>query len=229
MGNRKAVVILSGGMDSAVLLHHVARHSTHVRALSFDYGQRHRKELDQARLIVQDLMSRGLPNIEELGWTPVDLSAIRPLIAKGSQTGEEEVPEGHYAEESMKLTVVPNRNMIMLSVAIGYAITLGYDTVAYGAHAGDHTIYPDCRGSYVEAMAEAIRLCDFDPPTLRAPFVEMGKHEVCRLGRVLGVPFELTWSCYKGGEKHCGKCGTCVERKEAFVLANVHDPTEYAA
>jgi 7-cyano-7-deazaguanine synthase len=128
----------------------------------------------------------------------------------------------------MRVTVVPNRNMILLAVAIGHAIASGADAVAYGAHAGDHAVYPDCRPAFAEAMAEAAGLCHYDPGvTLLRPFIDRTKADIVRLGAALGVPFALTWSCYEGGVRHCGRCGTCVERREAFTLAGVPDPTEY--
>jgi 7-cyano-7-deazaguanine synthase len=140
------------------------------------------------------------------------------------------VPEGHYEEESMKQTVVPNRNMILLALAGAWAISTKSDAIAYAAHSGDHAIYPDCRPEFTEAMSDALRLCDWHEVKLMRPFLyptPMSKADIVKLGTSLGVPFELTWSCYKGGEKHCGKCGTCVERVEAFQLAGVEDPTEY--
>lgn len=214
------LVILSGGMDSSVLLYQLHREGHDVSALSFDYGQRHRKELDCAR----DLCARlGVP------WALADLSSLRALLSSALTSGGAEVPDGHYAEASMKATVVPNRNMIMLSVAAGVAISQGRGAVAYAAHAGDHAIYPDCRPAFADALSEVLEVCDYEPVELMRPFVELTKADLVRLGHELGVPFEATWSCYKGGDLHCGACGTCVERREAFVLARgVPDPTTYA-
>jgi 7-cyano-7-deazaguanine synthase len=206
-------------MDSAVLLTQEKSLWQDPVALSFDYGQRHKKELRYAQEFASKLL---VPH------RVVDLSAIRPLIGQGSQTGDDPVPEGHYADENMKITVVPNRNMIMLSVAVGHAIAIGAKRVAFAAHRGDHDIYPDCRGTFVETLNEAVHLCDWSPPSISAPFISMSKADICRTGAALGVDFRLTWSCYKGEALHCGKCGTCVERKEAFQLANVPDPTEYS-
>jgi len=138
------------------------------------------------------------------------------------------VPAGHYTNETMKLTVVPNRNMIMLSVAIGWAVSGKADAVAYAAHAGDHTIYPDCRPAFIEAIRQAAALCDWHRVELLTPFVGKTKRDIVRLGAELDVPFGQTWSCYVGGEVHCGRCGTCVERREAFKSAGVDDPTVYA-
>lgn len=137
------------------------------------------------------------------------------------------VPEGHYEDESMKSTVVPNRNMILLSIATAGSIASGLEGVAYAAHAGDHAIYPDCRPAFADAMNEAIKLCDYTSQRLVRPFVSLTKADIVKAGAALGVPFERTWSCYNGGATHCGKCGTCVERIEAFKLAGVSDPTDY--
>lgn len=214
----KIVMILSGGMDSSTLLWHLLNEGHKVKTLSFDYGQRHRKELDHAAIIADRAM---------VAHEVVDLSALTPFIAQGSQVGSDAVPDGHYAAETMKTTIVPNRNMIMLSVAVGHAITLKFDAVAYGPHGGDHTIYPDCRAEFVEALGRAIFLCDWHKIKLLAPFLCYSKADLVRIGSGLGVPFDMTWSCYKGGELHCGTCGTCVERKEAFVIGGVIDPTRY--
>ena len=129
----------------------------------------------------------------------------------------------------MKSTVVPNRNMILLSIAAGHALSIGAQQIAYAAHSGDHAIYPDCRNEFADAMAEAIRLCDWSPLELSRPFVDWSKADIVRRGAALKLPFETTWSCYKGGATHCGRCGTCIERREAFDLAGVHDPSEYAS
>jgi 7-cyano-7-deazaguanine synthase len=137
------------------------------------------------------------------------------------------VPHGHYTDESMKQTVVPNRNMLMLSVAVAWAISVKADSVCYGAHAGDRAIYPDCREEFASAFNTAALLADWHQVSLSRPFVDMSKAEIVTLGRTLEVPFGQTWSCYEGGEKHCGLCGTCVERAEAFREAAVEDPTEY--
>jgi 7-cyano-7-deazaguanine synthase len=215
----KVVAIYSGGMDSTVLLYHLRSQGYDVRALSVDYGQRHRKELDSARSIC---------HMVGISHEVADLRGITHLLKGNSLTASEiEVPEGHYAEESMKVTIVPNRNMIMLSVAIGYAISLGAQYVAYGAHAGDHTIYPDCRPEFAAALNTAALLADWHQVELLRPFVRLTKSEIAKRGAELNVPFELTWSCYKGGERHCGLCGTCVERAEAFNLAGLQDPTDY--
>ena len=188
-------------------------------ALSIDYGQRHRCELVRAAQICKQA---GVPH------HTADLSAVQPLLAGSSLTSPEiEVAEGHYTQENMKTTVVPNRNMILLSLATGYGLSIGAQQVAYAAHSGDHAIYPDCRNEFADAMAQAIELCDWNQITLNRPFVDWTKADIARRGAELAIPFDLTWSCYKGGELHCGRCGTCIERREAFDLAGVKDPTEY--
>lgn len=216
----KSLVIYSGGLDSTVLLYHLRQAGGDVAALSVNYGQRHARELDQAATIC------GLIDTDH---KIADLSSIRPLLSGSSLTSPEiAVAEGHYTEESMKTTVVPNRNMILLALATGHALSIGADQVAYAAHRGDHAIYPDCRNEFADAMAAVMRLCDWREVGLCRPFVDCTKAEIVGRGAELGVPFALTWSCYKGGEMHCGRCGTCIERREAFYLAEVEDPTPYA-
>jgi 7-cyano-7-deazaguanine synthase len=215
----KALVLFSGGLDSTVLATQLQADGVETRLLSIDYGQRHAKELDKAEKIAHAL---GLPH------RILRLPDLGPLLGGSSLTDDQvELPEGHYAEESMKATVVPNRNMILLALAGGHALSIGFDTIAYAAHAGDHTIYPDCRPEFADAMEKALGLADWQNLNLHRPFVNFSKEELVRKGNELGAPLELTWSCYAGREEHCGKCGTCVERKEAFALAKVEDPTEY--
>lgn len=214
------VMIYSGGMDSTVLLYELLMEGHFINALTVNYGQKHSREIESAIEICK--LHSGLNH------KIADLSRIKNFIAGSSQTSDDvEVPEGHYAEESMKQTVVPNRNMIMLSLAVGWAIKLGCPRVYYANHSGDHTIYPDCRPEFVRALDEAVSLCDWNPVRLQSPFRHISKADICERGHRLGVPFSKTWSCYKGREKHCGKCGTCVERKEAFAIAGIQDPTDY--
>ena len=216
---KSAVLIYSGGMDSTVLLYWLRKEGITVRTLSIDYGQRHRVELLAAKSIAQKL---------DVEHRIIDLSPVRELMQGSSQTDSSvPVPEGHYAEESMKQTVVPNRNMILLAVAGAWAISTKSDHVAYAAHAGDHAIYPDCRTEFAEAMRKALELADWHKCSLVMPFIDKTKADIVGIGTRLGVPFEQTWSCYKGGKVHCGKCGTCVERRESFQLAEVNDPTTY--
>ncbi len=219
----KAIVILSGGMDSTVLAHLLRADGVELECLSVDYGQRHRRELEYAKATAERLGAR---------WHLADLRGVTHLLGGSALTDDIAVPDGHYTDASMRATVVPNRNAIMLSVAVGLAVSSGADAVAFGAHAGDHPIYPDCRPSFVTAFEDMARLATegYTAAPLRviAPFLEQTKADICRAGHALGVPWAATWSCYKGGELHCGTCGTCVERREAFALAGVADPTKYA-
>lgn len=218
---KKVLCIISGGMDSVTMLHHLKASGHDVCGISFNYGQRHKKELEYARSACESVGA---------SWEVCDLSNLTPLLARSALTNDEiNVPHGHYAAESMKATVVPNRNMIMLAVATGYAITLECDAVAYGAHFGDHAIYPDCRKEFADALNEAIKLCDWQSLELIRPFVEIDKTEIARIGGRLGIDYSKTWSCYEGQDIHCGKCGTCIERREALRDAGVKDPTVYAA
>lgn len=213
-------MILSGGMDSAAVLALLASKypADKIVACSINYGQRHSRELIYARKLAEHF---------KVDHELIDLSCLRTILKGSSQTDDAPVPHGHYADESMKVTVVPNRNMILLSVAAAAAIGRGMNTVYYGAHAGDHAIYPDCRPPFVQAMKTALRRCHFYEVNLVAPYLHYSKAGILKDASAMGLPFELTYSCYEGGEKHCGKCGTCVERREAFVSAGVVDPTIY--
>ncbi len=215
-----SVLIYSGGLDSTVLLYKLAAEKRISEALSFDYGQRHLKELDCARKNCEVL------NVK---WRLVNLHDIGSLFGENSLTDERiAVPDGRYDDSNMRSTVVPNRNMIMLSIAAARAIAIKDDSVAYAAHAGDHSVYPDCRPEFSDAMESALKLCHYYPICLLRPFSSMNKAQIVALGSKLGVDFLNTWSCYKGGEAHCGKCGTCRERREAFAAAGIADPTKYA-
>lgn len=213
------LVIFSGGMDSTTLLYDAIDRGRHPLAFSVNYGQRHSRELLAAGRIASQL------SLEHL---VVDISSVSPFLAGSALTDSSiAVPDGHYASATMATTVVPNRNMIFLSLAAAVAISRNIGEIAYGAHSGDHHIYADCRGVFVEAMRQALNLCHDTPVSLHVPFLDISKEEICRIGARLGVPFETTWSCYKGKERHCGTCGTCVERREAFERAGIKDPTEY--
>ncbi|MCP4201857.1 MAG: 7-cyano-7-deazaguanine synthase QueC [bacterium] len=218
-----AVVILSGGMDSTTLLYWMLEKmpdGRRLEALSFDYGQRHRRELEHAALVCE---AARVPH------EVVDLSEIRDCLRGSALTDDGvAVPHGHYQDASMKETVVPNRNMILLSVAAGYCFAWGKRMLAYAAHAGDHAIYPDCRPGFIEAMRGVLAVAHYEPLMLLTPFSAMTKADIVREGDRLRVPWELTYSCYEGGDLHCGRCGTCTERREAFGLADSGDPTRYA-
>lgn len=216
----KTIVICSGGLDSVSLAHMVASEHQLTRLVSFDYGQRHRKELDFAALCAKRL---------EVPHDIIDLRAIGAALTGSALTDDIDVPDGHYAEESMRVTVVPNRNAIMLTVAFGVAAARGDQVVAAAVHGGDHFIYPDCRPAFTEAFAamQKLALDGYANVSLYTPFVHQTKADIVTAGTRHNTPFAETWSCYKGGALHCGRCGTCVERREAFNLAGVTDPTIY--
>lgn len=219
----KVIAVMSGGLDSTTMGYVLRRQGHALHALSFDYGQRHRKELEFAEAVAADLRAP---------WELIDLHAagIKRLLRGSALTDESvAVPEGHYADESMRATVVPNRNAMMLTIACCLAGSVGADAVALAVHAGDHPIYPDCRPEFVRAFEAMERLAMEGMVDLQimAPFVGLTKEAIVKAGADHGVPFERTWSCYRGGELHCGRCGTCYERREAFLLAGVPDPTAY--
>jgi 7-cyano-7-deazaguanine synthase len=218
--SEKVVVIYSGGMDSYTVLNKAIKSGFDVYALSFNYGQRHVKELEVAASVCADL------NVHH---KVVDISAINQLIGGSSLTDDIEVPEGHYEEESMKSTVVPNRNMILLSLAVGYAVSLKANKVFYGAHSGDHAIYPDCRPEFVEKMSDVCRIANYEEVEIVCPYLNSSKIEILTDGLKMGLDYSNTWTCYNGREKACGKCGACQERLEAFSLNNASDPLPYEA
>lgn len=221
MGTWRSVVLLSGGLDSTTALHDAAADHHVLAALSFDYGSKHNgRELAMARE-----QSRRLGVRHEI----IALPFIERLFSSALLRGGAPIPYGHYEESTMRQTVVPFRNGILLAIAAGFAESLGGNAVVIAAHAGDHAIYPDCRGEFLDAQAAAIRLGTYARVELLRPFVHLNKAQIVQRGAELGVDFSATWSCYEGGEKHCGRCGTCVERREAFLLAGVPDPTDYAA
>lgn len=217
----KVLVICSGGMDSVALAHRIAAtHELHA-LLSFDYGQRHAKELDFAARCAARL---GVPH------KVIDIATVGAALTGSALTDDIDVPDGHYAEETMKLTVVPNRNAIMLTIAFGMAAAQKVDAVAAAVHGGDHFVYPDCRPDFIDAFQamEDRALDGFAEVQLLTPYVNGSKADIATDGAKYDTPFAETWSCYKGGDLHCGRCGTCVERREAFHLAGVADPTVYA-
>ncbi|MDQ3814639.1 MAG: 7-cyano-7-deazaguanine synthase QueC [Armatimonadota bacterium] len=219
----KAVAIVSGGLDSVTLAYLLRSENYDLHLLAFNYGQRHVKEVEYARLCATRL---------DAAFDLIDLTSVGRLLKGSALTDDIAVPHGHYAAPSMAITVVPNRNAIMLAVAYGVAVAENAEIVATAVHAGDHPIYPDCRPAFIAAFDAmqrvAVEGCGHPELRLHAPFVHIGKHDIVALGARLGVPFADTWSCYEGRELHCGRCGTCVERKEAFQLAGVPDPTVYA-
>ncbi len=215
----KVIVLVSGGMDSVTALYEAATRHDVVAGLSFDYGSKHN--------------ARELPfaahHCEQLGvrHEVVALGFINELFASDLLQSGGEIPEGHYEAENMKQTVVPFRNGILLAVAAGYAESIGAEGIVIAAHSGDHAIYPDCRETFLGPMGEAIRAGTYAGIEVLRPFLAMRKEDIAAVGARHGVDFATTWSCYKGGSLHCGKCGTCIERREAFALADLDDPTGY--
>jgi len=223
MAKEKVVAIVSGGLDSVTMAYDLVCRNYEIILISYDYGQRHKKEIMYAKKCAENL---GVQH------HIVDLQVLSNLLGGSSLTSEEiSVPDGHYAEESMRITVVPNRNAIMINIATALAVSMKCDYVATGVHGGDHYIYPDCRPEFIVAQTEALRLANSgfvsNEFEVLAPFVNIPKDGIVKIGEAIGVPWLETWSCYKGGEIHCGSCGTCFERREAFSLAGVRDPTNY--
>ena len=207
----KCVILMSGGLDSTTLLHWVIKKGYMPFVLSFNYGQRHKKELKFAQNTCKKL---------KVNHKILDLENIQSLLLGSALTSEDvEVPESHYSHASQKKTVVPNRNAIMINIAIGYAISNRINKIFYAAHYNDRAIYPDCRWEYIQSQNTTSNLANDEHIEIIAPFVEKTKEEIVRLGAELGVSFENTWSCYKGGNQSCGVCGTCRERIEAFQLS----------
>jgi 7-cyano-7-deazaguanine synthase len=214
----KTVVILSGGMDSTTLLYDRRSRGEEVYPISFFYGQKHKREIHVAKQTCNKL---------GLFYKYLDISALGGIAPSALTRGDIGIPKGGYQDESMKQTVVPNRNMVFLAFATAYAVGLDADTVVYGAHGGDHAIYPDCRPAFVDAMEKAIGLCDYKTIKLLVPYLYWTKEEILRRGLELGVDYSLTWTCYEGGDLACGQCGSCTERLEAFKKVGIEDPIKY--
>ncbi len=220
---QKVVAIASGGVDSSTLLFRLVKDGLEVHALTFIYGQKHSREVEAAKDIASEL------GIEH---RIIDISSIHEILSSSALISPDvavpEVPETAEHYDTLKSTIVPNRNSIFLSLAIAYAVNVGTYRVFYGAHFSDRGVYPDCRKEFIEAFVQAERLAtDNFELTVEAPFAHMNKSEIVKLGSKLGVPYGATWSCYKGGKVHCGVCSSCRERKRAFLEAGVKDPTEY--
>lgn len=214
---KDSLIIVSGGMDSITLLYEYKKDI--ALAVSFDYGSNHNKrEIPFAELHCRML---GIKHIT------IPLDFVHKYFKSSLLDGDDTIPEGHYADENMKSTVVPFRNGIMLSVGCGIAESNGLKQVMIANHFGDHAIYPDCRATFIGAMSEAMSHGTYEHIKIFAPYTNITKTEIVRRGKALGIDYGETWSCYRGGRKHCGKCGTCVERKEAFREAGIMDPTEY--
>ncbi|CAM1647275.1 Queuosine biosynthesis protein QueC [Bartonella choladocola] len=214
----KTYLICSGGLDSVTLAYRLTHEKSLQGIISFDYGQRHKKELFFAKECARALGA---------DYYPIDISAIGKNLSGSSLTDNIDVPDGYYAEDNMKSTVVPNRNAVFLSIAFAIASAKHGDSVAIAVHGGDHFIYADCRENFINAFNAMEQLSLEGQCQLFAPYVSCDKSDIVKDGVKYSVPFTETWSCYKGGEHHCGRCGTCVERREAFALAGVDDPTIY--
>ena len=214
---KDSVIIVSGGMDSTTLLYD--RRDEIALAISFDYGSNHNaREIPYAKMHCKRL---GIEHIT------IPLDFMHKYFRSSLLEGADAIPEGHYAAENMKSTVVPFRNGIMLAVAAGVAESRNLTKLLIANHGGDHTIYPDCRPEFISAMDSATNAGTYVGVRVVAPYTNITKGDIARIGKKLGIDYAETWSCYKGGEKHCGKCGTCVERKEALAYAGIEDTTEY--
>ena len=214
---KDSVIIVSGGMDSTTLLYD--RRDEIALAISFDYGSNHNaREIPYAEMHCKRL---GIEHIT------IPLDFMHKYFRSSLLEGADAIPEGHYADENMKSTVVPFRNGIMLAVAAGVAESRNLTKLLIANHGGDHTIYPDCRPEFISAMDSATNAGTYVGVRVVAPYTNITKGDIARIGKKLGIDYSETWSCYKGGEKHCGKCGTCVERKEALAYAGIEDTTEY--
>jgi len=213
------VVLCSGGMDSVTALHWARAHHTVAAAVSFHYGAKH----NDCEIPFAAEHARALGVRHEV----ISLPFVDQLFASDLLKSGGEIPEGHYADETMKKTVVPFRNAILLSIACGFAESVGASGLVIAAHGGDHAIYPDCREDFMRAMGDAMRLGTYAQVQLLRPFIALTKGQIAAESARLGVDLGRTWSCYKGGARHCGRCGTCVERREAFAEAGLPDPTVY--
>lgn len=214
---KDSVIVVSGGMDSITLLYD--KKEEIALAVTFDYGSKH-----NAREIAWAKVHCGRLGIRHI---VIKLDFMQKYFTSSLLEGGDEIPEGHYADENMKSTVVPFRNGIMLSVAAGIAESNGLKKILIANHSGDHTIYPDCRPEFIGAMDRAIANGTYEDVRIDAPYTNITKADIAKIGKRLGIDYSETWSCYKGGERHCGKCGTCIERKEAMALAGIDDRTEY--
>lgn len=214
---KDTLIVLSGGLDSTTMLYEYKEQI--ALAVSFHYGSNHNdRELSFARLHCERL---GIKHLV------IPLSFIKQYFHSSLLEGDAAVPEGNYDEQNMRSTVVPFRNGIMLSVAAGLAETFGLKNIMLANHAGDHTIYPDCRPQFVDAMDKAIQAGTWEGVRLLTPYTGITKTDIARKGKILGIDYSETWSCYRGGEIHCGRCGTCRERREALRLAGIDDTTQY--
>lgn len=217
MAEKDSIIVLSGGLDSTTLLYDFATQI--ALAVTFDYGSNHNAR--EAACAAEHCRRLEIEHIL------IPLGFMAEYFESSLLAGADAIPEGNYDDSNMKSTVVPFRNGIMLSIACGLAESRGLKRVMIANHGGDHAIYPDCRPGFVEAMSRAMKEGTYDGVQIFAPYTGITKADIVRRGTELGIDYSLTYSCYKGGELHCGKCGTCRERKEAFLLAGAPDPTKY--
>jgi 7-cyano-7-deazaguanine synthase len=214
-----ALVVLSGGMDSVTALAFTRTvHTDQVHALTVDYGQRHDREIIAAEVQATRFADRH---------DVLSLRRIGTLLEGSALTDTVPVPEGHYSDDTMRATIVPNRNAILANIAAGIAVSRGLDSIVLGVHSGDHPIYPDCRPEFVTALENLLRVANDHPVRVDAPFLNTDKAGILRVGLRLGVDYAETWTCYQGRDRACGRCGSCVERLEAFSNIGVEDPLEY--
>lgn len=214
-----AVIIFSGGLDSYTLLKNLqTKPDLEIHALSVNYGQRHAKELEYAKKVCEE---EGLPH------KVINLEGLKSALFASSLTSNEKIPHGHYEDETMKQTVVPNRNAILLMIAAGYAISIGASQIYVGVHTGDHAIYPDCRPEFIEAINKVLAIANYVPIKVIAPYIYHSKIEIAEIGLALNLDYGKAWTCYEGNEKACGKCGACQERLEAIKLSGATDTMEY--
>jgi len=213
-----AVVILSGGMDSTTLLYDLKNRGLNLIAISFEYKQKHIKEIECAKMTCKKL------NVEH---KILNLDVLSDVAPSSLTRNEIDIPDGHYAEDSMKQTVVPNRNMVMISLAASFAMSKKINKLYYGAHAGDHIIYPDCRKEFIDKIKEILLISDWHKVEFEAPYFNINKADIVEIGKNLNVDYSLTWTCYNGRLKACGKCGSCNERLESFKIVGMVDPIEY--
>ena len=204
----KIISILSGGMDSTTMTYSFLKEKNEVKAITFDYGQRHKKEIEYAKRFCNDF------KIEQ---KIINLNSITQCLERSALTSNIEIPEGHYQDQNMRSTVVPNRNMIMASIAAAWAISIKYDAIALGVHSGDHAIYPDCRLEFINALSYAILIGNYEKLYVLTPLLNFDKRNIAKIGLDMGLNYdEYTWTCYKGLDQPCGKCGSCIEREEAL-------------
>ena len=208
------LVVYSGGLDSYTLLNKAMKNFDRIEAITFNYGQKHNKEIEYAKSNCVELnIKHEVVNLD-----------LEKILAGSALVGDIDIPEGNYDKEKMKQTIVPNRNMIMISVAASLVIKNDIEYLWYAAHSGDHEIYPDCRPEFIDKMAAVLEICDYHKIKFEAPFQNLSKNEIVATGLSMGLDYSKTWTCYEGKEKPCGKCSACLERALSFEANNTEDP-----